>query len=282
MAGSGLLDLKRRIKSVMNTQKITRAMGLVATAKFKKLRERVEKAAPYYENFSDAVKIMASSDEIRESVFFRGNKSDTDIYIVITSDAGLCGSYNANIINRAVEEMHGKKVMIITVGERGRGFFRAHRYDTISEFVEIGDTPSYKDAEEVIRPAIDAFVKGEAGSVNIVYTKFISQVKQEPKVVRILPVAIEEKKGSHGIDFEPSVKEVFEYVLPKYLNTTMYNALANSIASEYAVRMSAMDGATKNASEILDKLQVAYNRARQSSITQEITEIVSGAEALKD
>lgn len=282
MAGAGLLELKRRIKSVTNTQKITRAMGLVATAKFKKVRERAEKTTPYFEKFYDAIKMMAVSDDIRESIFFKGNRSDRDIYIILTSDSGLCGSYNANIINTALEHMHGRKVSLITVGERGRGFFKAHKYDTISEFVELGDAPTYKDAEAVMRPAIDAFLNGEAGSVNLVYTKFFSQIKQEARVIKVLPVEMEKGNHKKSIEFEPSMQEVFEYVLPKYLNSTMYNALANALASEYAVRMSAMDSATKNAGEILDKLQLIYNRARQSSITQEITEIVSGAEALND
>lgn len=282
MAGAGLLELKRRIKSVTNTQKITRAMGLVATAKFKKLRERADRTTPYFDKFNEAIKLMAVSDEIKESQFFKGNKSDTDIYIIVTSDSGLCGSYNANVINTALEHMKGKKVMLITVGERGRGFFKAHRYDTISEFVELGDTPSYKDAEMVMRPAIDAFINGDARSVNLVYTKFFSQVKQDARVIKVLPVEMETANHKKAIEFEPSMQEVFDYVLPKYLSSTMYNALANALASEYAVRMSAMDGATKNAGEIINKLQLIYNRARQSSITQEITEIVSGAEALND
>lgn len=281
MAGAGLLDLKRRIKSVTNTQKITRAMGLVATAKFKKVRDRAEKTTPYFDKFHEAVTKMALSPELEGSKYFQENDSDIDIYVVITSDSGLCGSYNTNAIMESRRHMEGKKVQVITAGDKGRVFFTRRDYETLGEFVDLGDAPSYKDAIEIIRPAIEAFESGKARNVYITYTKFHSPVKQTVEILKILPMERPEGEKGKNILFEPSSQEVFEYVMPKYISTTMFYSLVNSVASEYSSRMSAMDNATKNASELLDGLKLMYNRARQSSITQEITEIVSGAEALK-
>jgi F-type H+-transporting ATPase subunit gamma len=281
LAGAGLLDLKRRIKSVTNTQKITRAMGLVATAKFKKVRDRAEKTTPYFDKFHEAVTKMALSPDLEGSKYFQENDSDTDIYIVLTSDSGLCGSYNTNAILETVRHIDDRKVQLITVGEKARAFFTRRDYETLKEFVDLGDAPSYKDAVDIIRPAIEAFEMGKVKNVYITYTKFHSPVKQSVEILRMLPMERPEGEKGKDILFEPSSKEVFDYVMPKYISTTMFYSLVNSVASEYSSRMNAMDNATKNASEILDKLKLMYNRARQSSITQEITEIVSGAEALK-
>lgn len=281
MAGAGLLDLKRRIRSVTNTQKITRAMGLVAKAKFKKVRDRAEKTTPYFENFHEAITKLALSPDLEDSKYFQKNDSDTDVYIIVTSDSGLCGSYNTNVISQSRNHMGNRKVKVITIGDKGRIFFTRRGYETLGEFVDLGDSPSYKDATEVLRPAIEAFEAGDVGNVYVIYTKFHSPVKQSVEVLKILPMERPEGEKSKAILFEPSPSEVFDYVVPKYLNTTIFYSLVHGTASEYASRMNAMDNATKNASEILDGLKIMYNRARQSGITQEITEIVSGAEALK-
>lgn len=279
MAG-GLLELKRRIKSISNTQKITRAMGLVATAKFKKVRERAEKTNPYFDKFRESINLMALSSDVLSSKFFNINNTDTDVYVVISSNTGLCGSYNANVFHEAQHRISGQKVKLITVGEKGKGFFARRGYDIMADFVDFGDTPSYKEAVEVLRPALDAYLDGSVRNVYIIYTRFYNPVKMHVETIKLLPFERPEGKQEERL-FEPSPKEVFDYVLPKYLSTTMYYAFVNSIASEISSRMNAMDNATKNANEILDALKLAYNRARQSNITQEITEIVGGAEALK-
>ncbi|KMT22779.1 ATP synthase F1 subunit gamma [Clostridium cylindrosporum] len=282
MAGAGLLDLKRRIKSVTSTRKITKAMGLVATAKFRKIRERAEGTTPYFEKFESAVKGIALSSEVASSKYFNAVEGKKDIYIVIGSDSGLCGGYNTNIFSETVRAVEGKNVSLITVGQKARTFFSLRNFDTMAEYVELGPTPSYKDCVEIIRPAIKAFEQGEASNVYVVYTKFHSPVKQTVEFLKVLPMEKEEgAKGSEAI-FEPSAAEIFDYIVPKYINTTMFYAVVNAIASEYSSRMSAMDNATKNADELIDKLKLQFNRARQSSITQEITEIVGGAEALHD
>jgi F-type H+-transporting ATPase subunit gamma len=277
-----MLDLKRRIKSVTNTQKITKAMGLVATSKFKKVRERAEKTTSYFDKFDEVIRKMALSPDVEDSRYLQGNNSDVDVYIVITSDSGLCGSYNTNSILEAAGHLNGKKVKLITVGDKARVFFTRRKFETIGEFVDLGDAPTYKDAVEIIRPAIEAFEEGKVGNVYITYTRFYSPVKQSVKTIRMLPIEKPKVEKGKEILFDPSPCEVFDYVMEKYINTTMFYSLVNSVASEYSSRMTAMDNATKNASELLTNLRIMYNRARQTTITQEISEIVSGAEALKD
>ncbi|MEF9935521.1 MAG: ATP synthase F1 subunit gamma [Clostridium sp.] len=282
MAGAGLLDLKRRIKSVTSTRKITKAMGLVATAKFKKLRERAEGTTPYFDKFDEVIKELALSSEVASSVYFNGVEGKKDIYVVLSSDSGLCGGYNTNVLSQTLSAVKGKEVSLITVGQKARAFFSSRNFDTMAEFVDLGPTPSYKDCVDIIRPAINAFEQGEASSVHVVYTKFHSPVKQTVEFVKVLPMErVEGAKGREMV-FEPSAAEIFDYIVPKYISTTMFYATVNSIASEYSSRMTAMDNASKNADELIDKLKLQFNRARQSSITQEITEIVGGAEALND
>lgn len=301
----GLLDIKRRIRSVKNTQKITRAVSLVATSKFGKIRPAVYRLSTYFERYSSVIKDIIISTNIKESVFYNSNSSDTDLYIIITSDSGLCGNYNLNAINTALKAMYGKKVLLSTIGERGRNYFKRRGYETLSEFVEVGVDPEMEDVNVAMEEALGYYKQGKIMSVYIVYTKFYSPVKQEVEVLKVLPIeegkevneGLRKQESSHAavsddlsrggtqkLDFclfEPSQEEVFEFIFPKYLNFLMYYTLINSIASEYASRITSMEGATRNASDILDKLQNIYNKARQSSITQEITEIVSGAEALK-
>lgn len=280
MAGGSLLDLKRRIKSVTNTQKITKAMGLIATSKFKRVRDRADKTTPYFDTFRESVEKLALSPDMVDSVYFRINDTEKDVYVVITSDSGTCGSYNMNVINEAASRIVKDKDSLITVGEKGRNFFKKRSYETMAEFIDIGDSPSFKEATEIVRPAITAFEEGKVRNVYIIYTKFHSPIKQTVETIKILPFERPEGKPE-GVLFEPSQNEVFDYVLPKYLGTTIFYTLANSIASEISSRMNAMDNATKNAGDLLDALKLHYNRVRQGNITREITEIVGGAEALK-
>jgi F-type H+-transporting ATPase subunit gamma len=281
LAGGGLLELKRRIRSVANTQKITKAMGLVATAKFKKVREKAEKTAPYYTKFHESINSLALSPDVLSSKYFTINDADLDIYVIISSNTGLCGSYNTNVFNEALAQMEGNKVKLITIGEKAKSFFGRRDFDIMYDYTGFGDVITYKNAIEALRPAIEEYTKGKAKNVYLIYTKFYNPVKIKVETIKVLPFEKPEGKQEERL-FEPSPKEVFDYVLPKYLSTTMYYALVNSIASEITSRMNAMDNATKNANEILDALKLKYNRARQGNITQEITEIVGGAEVLKD
>jgi F-type H+-transporting ATPase subunit gamma len=281
LAGGGLLELKRRIRSVANTQKITKAMGLVATAKFKKVREKAEKTTPYYTKFHESINSLALSPDVLSSRYFTINDADLDIYVIISSNTGLCGSYNTNVFNEALAQMEGNKVKLITIGEKAKSFFGRRDFDIMHDYTGFGDVITYKNAMEALRPAIEEYEKGKAKNVYLIYTKFYNPVKIKVETIKVLPFEKPEGKQEERL-FEPSPKEVFDYVLPKYLSTTMYYALVNSVASEITSRMNAMDNATKNANEILDALKLKFNRARQGNITQEITEIVGGAEVLKD
>lgn len=283
----GLPDIKRRIKSVKNTQKITGAVSLVATSKFGRMRPLLYKVSAYFEKYREVMEGTVLNTAPDEFLYCKTNNSDTDLYIIITSDSGLCGNYNGNAINTALRHMYGKKVLLITIGEKGRNYFKRRGYETLSEFVEIGVEPSIEEINNIMEGAVDYFKQGKVGNVYIVFTRFYSSIKQEAQVLRILPAEFYKDVSEAYPDndrwlFEPSRQEVLEFIFPKYLNSLMYYTLINSIASEYASRITSMEAASRNASDILDKLQNIYNKARQSSITQEITEIVSGAEALKD
>jgi F-type H+-transporting ATPase subunit gamma len=284
LAGAGLIDLKRRIKSVISTQKITKAMGLVATVKFKTARANLERYRPYYEQMNkSAVKIL-SMPESAGSKYTLDNDSTKDLYIVVTSDSGLCGSYNVNVINAVAGRIKGREedTLVITVGQKGKNFFGSRDYKTLESFTGINVSTSYKEISRVVKHGMDLFLRGRVGNVFIAYTKLHSPSKQSVEVERLLPVKGEVEEQPSYMLFEPSYSRLCEYILPKYVDTAAYEAVLNGIASEYAMRMNSMDSATKNASDILGKLRIMYNRARQGSITREINEIVSGAEALKE
>lgn len=284
MAGAGLIDLKRRIKSVMSTQKITKAMGLVATVKFKTARMGLERYKAYYERLNESVGEIMSKPVQHGLRYEAVNIAQDDLYIVITSDSGLCGSYNGNVINTVVNRVKGRENenQFITVGQKGKSYFETRGYRVIEAFTGVSLNPDYREISRIIKPGVDLFLKGKVRNVYMVYTILHSPVRQSVEVSRILPV--ERKAGSDRGEtlYEPSYGRVYNYILPKYLNAFVYDAVLNSTASEYAMRMNSMDSATKNASDILAKLRIMYNRARQGSITREINEIVSGTEALKE
>jgi F-type H+-transporting ATPase subunit gamma len=284
LAAVGLIDLKRRIKSVVSTQKITKAMGLVATVKFKIARANLEKYKRYYEKFSKSVNKIISMPGMSDTPYSAENDSDRDMYIVITSDSGLCGSYNANVLNKVYSEIKESKdeVLLVTVGQKGKNFLEARGYKTTASFTDMNVNPAFKEASNIIKLGMEYFISGKVKNVYVVYTEFHSTAKQNVEIMRLLPLKKEIQADNDFVLYEPSYKSIYDNTIPKYLNASIYNTLVNSIASEFAIRMSSMDSATKNASEVLDKLKTMFNKARQANITREISEIVSGAEALKD
>jgi F-type H+-transporting ATPase subunit gamma len=283
LAGVGLIDLKRRIKSVVSTQKITKAMGLVATVKFKTAKINLERYKPYYEEFNDSITRLLSVEGAGNMDYCKSNEEKKDMYIIITSDSGLCGSYNSNVINSAINEIEEKEnAKLILIGHKGKNYFKTGNYEVIDSFTNNNVNPCFKDISEIMEKGRKYFIEGSIKSLNIVYTKFYNSAKQTVEIMKVLPLNAVEEGEQNYILFEPSLNEVQNYMIPKYLNSVMYYTISNSIASEYAIRMNSMDNANKNASEILAKLKTIYNRARQGAITQEISEIVSGAEALKD
>ncbi|PJI09156.1 MULTISPECIES: ATP synthase F1 subunit gamma [Clostridium] len=282
MAGAGLIAIKRRIKSVTNTKKITNAMGLIATSNLRKSRNNLEANKAYYEAFNDVMnKIVNSCD--KKNLYVSGNKSDKKLYIALSSDSGLCGGFNGAVVAAAdgVMSKDKEKSLLITVGQKGISYFKRLKYDTLSEYVDIPNEPGLKEAKEIADRALGLYAKGEVGEVYVVYTKFISTVTQKVEVKKILPLEPKKMDTMSIAEFEPSAEIILERAVKLHLEQQVFNLLLNSKASEQASRMSSMDSATKNANDLLDSLNLQYNRIRQSAITQEITEIVGGAEALK-
>ncbi|MBP1743452.1 MAG: synthase subunit gamma [Firmicutes bacterium] len=282
MAGAGLLVLKRRIRSITSTQKITKAMGLVATSKLRKTREQLALNEKYYNHFN---KIMADAVVGVEdyNVFTHGNKSDKKLYIILASDSGLCGGFNSNVVNEAANALNKDREnsLVITVGQKGKIYLKRHKYETAAEFVDISDVPTLEEAAMITNKALDMYTDGEVGEVYVVYTKFFSAVKQVVTVDKVLPIEKAEGAAVNTfIKIEPAAENLISEVALLYFKQKLLNHMINAKASEQGSRMQAMDGATKNADDLLDALKIRFNRERQGVITQEITEIVGGAEAL--
>lgn len=283
MAGAGLIKIKRRIKSVTSTQKITNAMGLVATSKLRKLKLKIFANDKYYDFFKEVVTDAAKSVE-EYNVYTHGNKSKKKLFIVLTSDTGLCGGFNANVVNIAAAKVFEDldNSVVITVGQKGRMYFRRKKIEAESEFVDISDIPTFKEAETIAFKALQMFETGKVGEVYVVYTKFISTITQNVLIEKILPLGNNKNDSKdHFILFEPSIENLINNFAVMEIKQQLLNFMLNAKTSEQGSRMAAMDGATKNADEILDELKLKYNRVRQSVITQEISEIVGGAEAQK-
>lgn len=283
MAGAGLIVIKRRIKSIKNTRKITKAMGLIATAKLRKCRQILDKNQKYNNYFESIIDQLVDNAE-ESNIYIDGNKSKSKLYIALTSDSGLCGGYNGSIVNAAAQEMRKDKdnSQLIVVGQKGRMYFKRLKYETLSEYVDIPEVPTEREANTIVKHAIKLYKEGKVGEVYVVYTKFYSAVKQVTEVKKILPLQSENKNlnGSY-INFEPDYNSALNNSIPLYLKNQFLNLMINSKASEQGSRMTAMNGATQNANDLINKLNLKYNRIRQSAITQEISEIVGGAEAQK-
>ncbi|MGH4126162.1 MAG: ATP synthase F1 subunit gamma [Clostridium sp.] len=283
MAGMGLLAIKRRIKSITNTTKITRAMGLVATSKYKKIREKVDTNNNYLYALEETIKQICDNYE-DDSIYIRGNNNSKKLYVVLTSDTGLCGGFNWSVVNKIIGSLKNSKedYNIIIVGQKGRIIFKKLNIETVAEYVEISDPPSQKDATTIINHALSMYISGEVGEVHIVYKKLVSALKNEVKIEKLLPLSFDNKGNNANkeyVDISAINEKTMDGVISLFLSSKMINSLLHSKASEHRARMESMGSATNNANDILDKLNLSYNRIRQSAITQEIAEIVGGAEA---
>ena len=281
MGAAGLIEIKRRMKSVESTRKITKAMGLVATSKLRKARKELI-ANEQYNNLCKEVisEVVSSMPEDFDSIYYKSFDGDK-LYIVLTSDTGLCAGYNNTVaiyLNNLVQKSGGAKVVV--VGSKGISYLSRYKISTYAEYVDLPDMPATKDINRIYNDAIYLYEKGDVSEVNIVYTEFISPVKQEVKSVKILPI---EKKASREGQYiiEPNEEAVFKNAIDMYLKSQLKTCMLNAKASEHSARMTAMDGATENANDILQSLNIKFNRIRQGIITQEISEIVGGAEAQK-
>lgn len=280
-------EIKTRIKSVESTKQITKAMELVSSSKFRKAKERAESARPYFNTLYNTVQDIAKNTSNSRNVFLKERKVNNVCYIVIAGDRGLAGGYNSNILKAVIAHNKLGTGKVITVGKKAKESLSKRGYEVI-DYIESVEKCVYEDANRVAQTAMEAYKNGEVDEVNLVYTEFISALSQEPKIVKLLPVTIdntntekEVKKSKAAVQYLPSADAVLGYVLPKYVSGSVYGAIAESFASEQAARRTAMESATDNANEMISKLELVYNRARQAAVTQEISEIVGGAAAAK-
>ena len=290
-----LKDLRNRITSVKSTQKITKAMKMVAAAKLRKAQENAEKGRAYSEKMNNIISNLKQSitDVLSAPKLLVGtNKSEVHLCIVITADRGLCGGFNTNIVKKAKEFFNqiidaNKKLKIITVGSKGDDQIKRNFKDYIVEKISYKNIKniSLNEASELTSKIITMFENNEFDVCTIFYNKFKSVISQEPQAQQIIPVEnldadVESSEDEDQYEFEPDENEILEYLLPQNITTQLYKAFLENAASEQGSRMSAMDNATRNAGDLIDKLTINYNRSRQAVITKELIEIISGAESL--
>lgn len=282
----GLRDLKRRIRSVQTTQKVTQAMKMVAAAKLRRAQEAAERSRPYNEAISAALETVSSSSGHVDHPLLKAQPGTRRAMLVITSDRGLCGPYNALVLRKAVADLgpNPQQHLIVPVGRKGRDFFARRAYELAASFAPVGDDPGFALAKAIGEEVTRLYVSGTVSQVDLAYAEFVTAVSQKQVVRRILPLGQPENKTDHGVApfylYEPSAEDVLAELLPRYLETLILSALLEAKASEHGARMAAMDSATRNSDEMIRHLTLLHNRARQAAITQEIAEIVGGAEAL--
>ncbi len=278
-------DIKRRIKSVQSTQKITRAMKMVSATKLRRAQERAEKTRPFFERTQDILRgISASIDpDCHPLLAHREVKKIT--VLLFTADRGLCGGYNHRVIKMVEQELGDfPDLKLVTVGKKGRDVLKPRGYNIIQEFIDVPDYPSFDMARELAGILVDDFIKEKTDQVLMAYTRFQSALSQRPLLIPLLPLEKREmdpQKGRREYIMEPDPYTILDLVLPRSVENIIFGALLESKASEFGARMTAMDAATENAEEMIEELTISYNRARQEEITTEISEIVGGAEALK-
>ncbi|MBC3889273.1 ATP synthase F1 subunit gamma [Acetobacterium paludosum] len=286
-------DIKRRIKSVNSTKQITHAMELVASAKLKKSRGLAEQRYPYFEAMILSMGNIVERTGKSKNALMNQREVKKTAYIIITGDKGLAGGYNGNICKRVESHLKNKdNTVLYTIGSRGRDHFKNRDYKIQAEYLGISENPNFFTAKSITAGIMDAYLKEEFDEVYLVYTRFISTLVQHPYLMKLLPLDaeglkpkkkiedVEEKKSLTGMIYEPDPEALLEYLIPNYVANTLYGAMIESAASEQGARRTAMESATENANEMIDDLTLKLNRVRQAAITQEISEIVSGADAL--
>jgi|TARA_A200000113_G_scaffold200071_1_gene193073 F-type H+-transporting ATPase subunit gamma len=289
---ANLKDLKNRISSVKNTRKITKAMQMVAAAKLRRAQESAEQSRPYAERFMGVLSSLAASVGKSEGApkLLRGTGEDrVHLLVVMTAERGLCGGFNSNIAKRARAHIAklqeaGKTVKILTVGKKGRDQLKREFGAAFIDHVDLTEVKrvGYSDAQAIARDLVIRFDAGEFDVATLFYSKFVNVVTQVPTALQVIPAAFEEEaEGDSTVyDYEPSEEAILSDLLPRGVATQIFSALLENGASEQGARMSAMDNATRNAGDMIDKLTIEFNRSRQAVITNELIEIISGAEAL--
>ncbi|NQW33183.1 MAG: F0F1 ATP synthase subunit gamma [Acidimicrobiaceae bacterium] len=293
MAGGQERILRSRIRSVQATKKITRAMELIAGSRIVKAQQRVAAAVPYSERITEVVKDLAAGGAGGSSAFLKSrDEIRTTCYVAISADRGLCGGYNAGVLRATEGEVKAdvlasKNYLVVPIGRKAENYFRFRAYKASKSFTGFSDAPKYEDAKAIGQFVVDLYLSGQVDRVELVYTRFVSSGRQEVVRRPLVPLEKEVVAGGDGksatggnYEFEPDPDLILQTLLPRYVEARIYAALLNAAASEHAFRQRAMKSATDNAEELIKNLSRIMNRARQDSITTEIMEIVSGAEAL--
>ena len=280
-----LRDIRRRIGSIRNTKQITRAMKVVAASRLRRAQERIFSARPYANQMMALLQSVAARLEQQEHPLLARRPERKSLLVVVTADRGLCGAFNANLIRAAQNYLdeHGEdRVSLVTVGRKGRDFFRRRPVEIVSEHVNIFRNLAFSHAESLARELIDLYTQESVDTIDVLYNEFKSVMAQNVKVERYLPIEpISPPEGEFLVDYiyEQPPADILRTLLPRYLEVQVFRALLESQAAEYAARMTAMDSATNNADELVETLRLRLNRLRQAAITKEIIEVVSGAQA---
>jgi F-type H+-transporting ATPase subunit gamma len=287
MAGSK--EIRTKIKSVENTRKITKAMEMVAASKMRKAQERMRGSRPYAEKIRNVAAHMSHAQTEYKHPFLikRDNVKNIGL-IVVSSDKGLCGGLNTNVLRLSLNQMkewetEGKDISVSTIGNKSLGFMTRVGANVKSNIIGLGDVPELEKIIGTIKVMLDAYMNGEIDQLHICYTKFINTMKQEPTMEQLLPLSGEQigsPKGNWDYIYEPEAKPVIEQLMTRYIESLIYNAVAENMASEQSSRMVAMKSASDNAKDVIGELKLVYNKARQAAITKEISEIVGGAAAV--
>ena len=286
---ASMRDIKRRRTSVQSTQQITKAMKLVSTVKLQKARTRAEESKPYFDcMYATMTSLLEKSGNINHP-YLKADDSKKKAVIVVTSNRGLAGGYNSNVVKMVTENETFTKenIRIYAVGGKGLELLKHKGYDIVADYSEMIEEPSYDDAKSITKRLLTDFENGEIGEIYLIYTFFKNTVSHIPTMIKVLPAEVQEEAGEEDakaqltpMNFEPEAEEAISLLVPKYISSILYGAFVEAVASENGARMQAMDSATSNAEEMIDDLELKYNRARQGAITQELTEIIAGAEAI--
>ncbi|WP_431777113.1 ATP synthase F1 subunit gamma [Staphylococcus saprophyticus] len=285
-----LKEIDTRIKSTKKMKQITKAMNMVSSSKLRRAESNTKQFRPYMEKMQDAITAVAVADKNSRHPMLQQRKVKKSAYLVITSDKGLAGAYNANVLKhliKDIEEKHASKddYSILVLGQTGVDFLKNKGYDIHDSLIDVPDQPSFKEVQAIAKKAIDLYSEEEVDEVKIYFSHFVSVLENTPSTKTVLPLSPEDSSLGHGqlssYEFEPDKEAILSVILPQYVESLIYGTILDAKASEHATRMTAMKNASDNASEIIDDLSIQYNRARQAAITQQITEIVGGSVALE-
>ena len=291
---ASMRDIKRRRGSIQSTQQITKAMKLVSTVKLQKAKLHAENAKPYFQHMYQTVFSMLQRSGNIHHPYLQPGESEKKAVIVITSNRGLAGGYNSNVVKLILNNPEFKKedVVLYTLGRKGRDSLTKKGYEVKADYSDIVEALEYDRASDICKQLLEDFANGEIGEIYIAYTVFKNTVTHIPTLTKLLPIEMEDKEEAEEVveeetegkvapmNYEPEEEDALDIIIPKYVTSIIYGAVTEAIASENGARMQAMDSATSNAEEMIESLSLQYNRARQSSITQELTEIIAGADAI--